>query len=132
MTSVLYAVVSAFLIVWLSLNVIRVRRKNLISIGDGRNSELKIAMAAQSNAVEYIPIALLLLFALEYNHANIILVHILGLALVAGRGIHARGILSGKLNIRVLGMQITLSAIIGLAIANLVYLPYEKILVFLA
>ena len=57
MTSVMYAVLTAFIIVLLSLNVIRIRRKNRISIGDGSNSELRIAIAAQSNAIEYIPMA---------------------------------------------------------------------------
>jgi len=130
MISVIYAVVSALLIVWLSFRVIKLRRKNRISIGDGRNSELKIAIAAQSNAIEYIPIALLLLFALEYNNANIFLVHILGLMLITGRIVHARGILSEKLNIRVVGMQITIFSIIGLSISNLLYLPYEKLFSF--
>ena len=118
MISVIYAVVSALLIVWLSFRVIKLRRKNRISIGDGRNSELKIA------------IALLLLFALEYNNANIFLVHILGLMLITGRIVHARGILSEKLNIRVVGMQITIFSIIGLSISNLLYLPYEKLFSF--
>lgn len=130
MTSVIYASVSAFLITWLSLNVIRKRRENRVSIGDGGNLELKTAIAAQSNAIEYIPIALLLLFALEYNEANILIVHFLGLSLIAGRIIHARGIISDTLNVRVLGMQITFFTIIMLAITNLIYLPYEKLFKF--
>ena len=67
MTSVIYASVLAFLICWLSINVINKRWKNKIDIGYGNNQELETAMAAQSNAIEYIPIALLLLFTLEYN-----------------------------------------------------------------
>jgi len=130
MTSVIYASVSAFLITWLSLNVIRKRRENRVSIGDGGNVELKTAIAAQSNAIEYIPIALLLLFALEYNEANILIVHFLGLSLIAGRIIHARGIISDTLNVRVLGMQITFFTIIMLAITNLIYLPYENLFKF--
>jgi uncharacterized membrane protein YecN with MAPEG domain len=128
MTSVIYASISAFIIVWLSLNVINKRRVLKVSIGDGNLEVLKTAMAAQSNAVEYIPIYLLLLFALEYNNANIILVHIFGLLLVMGRIIHARGILSGNLGVRVKGMQITLYSLIALAITNFVYLPYEKLM----
>jgi uncharacterized membrane protein YecN with MAPEG domain len=93
-TSVIYASISAFLITWLLLNVIKKRRSNRVSIGDGGNEEIKIAMAAQSNAIEYIPIALLLLFALEYNNANLLIVHLLGLLLITGRIIHAKGILS--------------------------------------
>lgn len=128
MTSAMYASISAFLIIWLSLNVIKKRREFKVSIGDGHNKKLKIAMAAQSNAIEYIPIALLLLFSLEYNNANILLVHSLGLLLIIGRIIHAKGILSETLKIRVFGMQITIYTILGLAITNFIYLPYDKLL----
>jgi len=126
-TSVIYASLSAFLIVWLSLNVIKKRRKYQVSIGDGRNEELMISMAAQSNAIEYIPIALLLLFALEYNNANNLIVHLLGLSLITGRIMHAKGILSSSLKVRVLGMQITIFTVIGLAVINFVYLPYAEL-----
>ena len=85
-------------------------------------------MAAQSNSIEYIPIALLLLFALEYNDANLLIVHLFGLLLITGRIIHAKGILSEAMKIRVLGMHITIYTIIGLAITNFIYLPYEKLL----
>lgn len=74
MTSVIYASFSAILIVWLSLNTIKKRRYNKVSIGDGGIDDLKLAIAAQSNAIEYIPIALMLLFALAYNHGNFLLV----------------------------------------------------------
>jgi uncharacterized membrane protein YecN with MAPEG domain len=127
MVSVIYASLSAFLIVWLSLNVIKKRHSNRVNIGDGGIEELKIAMAAQSNAIEYIPIALLLLFALEYNKTNILIVHISGLSLVLGRLIHAKGILSENLKRRVLGMQITIYTILGLALINFAYLPYAQL-----
>lgn len=126
MTSALYAALLSLLIVWLSLNVIGKRRQYKVSTGDGGQHQLKIAIAAQSNAIEYIPIALVLLFALEYNAANLLIVHALGLALLTGRLVHARGLLSEMLKVRVLGMKITLYTIIALAILNIVYLPYIK------
>ena len=128
MTSVIYASISAFLICWLSFNVIKKRRKNKISIGDGENIELITAMSAQSNAIEYIPISLLLLFALEYNQGNILIIHLLGLLLVASRFIHEKGILTETLKTRVLGMHITIYTIISLALINLFYLPYARLL----
>jgi len=127
MTSAIYASLSAFLIVWLSLNAIKKRRSNKVSIGDGGIDELKTAIAAQSNAIEYIPIALMLLFSLEYNHANLFLVHFLGISLIIGRIIHAKGLLTSNLQQRVLGMKITIYTIIGLAISNLVYVTYTQI-----
>lgn len=129
MTSAVYASIGAFIIVWLSLNVIKVRTAKNIILGDGEDDELIAAIAAQLNAVEYIPIALLLLFALEYNNAHLILVHILGIALIVGRIIHAKGLLSSVLKTRVLGMQITIWTIIALAVINILYLLYELTLI---
>ncbi|MDH5219463.1 MAG: MAPEG family protein, partial [Gammaproteobacteria bacterium] len=99
-----------------------------ISLGDGDNKDLRAAIAAHSNASENIPIALLLLVILEYNGGNIWMVHFLGVSLVVGRLLHARGLLTSKFKGRVIGMQITVLMILGVAIANLVYLPYDKLL----
>ena len=130
MTTVIYASISAFIISWLSVNVIKKRWQYKVSMGDGGNEQLRTAMAAQSNAIEYIPIALLLIFALEYNGANIILLHVLALLFIVGRILQARGMLTEKLKLRVLGMKITIYTIIGLALINLVYAPYGKLFVF--
>jgi uncharacterized membrane protein YecN with MAPEG domain len=127
MISAIYAAISAFLMVWLSLAVIGVRRQQKVSIGDGNNAELKVAMAAQLNAVEYIPITLLLLFAVESNGASWWLIHVFGIALVIGRLLHAVAIRSHNLRWRVIGMQVTIFTIIGLAIANLFYAPYREL-----
>ena len=122
----MYGSISGFIIVWLSLNVIKTRLERNIIIVDGEDTRLRIAIAAQLNAVEYIPIALLLLILLEYNGANLVVVHIFGLLLITGRVIHASAILTENMNNRVRGMQITIWVLIGLAIANLLFLPYDK------
>ncbi|MFV2055033.1 MAG: MAPEG family protein [Thiohalomonadales bacterium] len=124
MISAIYISASAILICWLSVNVIKKRRENSVSLGDGGNKDLIAAIAAQSNATEYIPIALLLLFALETNNANLWIIHSFGILLIAARIIHAQGILSVNLKRRVLGMQITFFSIISLAVLNLIYAPY--------
>jgi uncharacterized membrane protein YecN with MAPEG domain len=128
MISAIYASLAALLIVWLSLNVIKVRRQKRVSVGDGDDLELITAMSAQSNALEYLPIALILLFSLEYNGAALIIIHIIGLVLMAGRVLHAHAILTNNLQTRVLAMQITIWMIIGLAVLNLLFVPFEKLL----
>ncbi|MGZ8238835.1 MAG: MAPEG family protein, partial [Methylobacter sp.] len=77
---------------------------------------------AHSNAVEYIPIALMLLLMLELNGAPKILIHILGATLLTGRILHAMGLPAKDLKKRVLGMQITIYLLIGLAILNILLL----------
>ena len=127
MVSALYASIFTLIIVWLSLNVIKNRRRHKISLGDGGIEELQIAIGTQANAVEYLSFALILLFALELNNANVWLVHCFGMAFIVGRWFHARGLYLKRLKHRVLGMQITIFCLVGLAIANLIYLPYGKI-----
>lgn len=127
MTSSIYAVVLAILMCWLAIKVIAVRRRHKVLYADGDVSELQIARSAHANASEYIPIALLLLFALEYNGAPLLLVHLLGSIFVLGRLIHARGMLAENLKGRILGMQMTLFSLMALAISNIVYFPYASL-----
>ncbi len=128
MISVIYAVLSVALMIYLSFEVIKTRRRLQISVGDGNNEEMQTVQGAQSNAVEYIPVALLLLFSLELNGADNWMIHLAGIALICGRVIHARGLLKGGMKSRVLGMQITIYVLIGLCLVNIAYLPYDKLL----
>lgn len=128
MISVIYAAISAILIIVLSFQVIKTRRKLQISVGDGNNKEMQTAQGAQSNATEYIPIALLLLFGLELNGAANWIIHLAGITLVSGRIIHAHGLLHENMRRRVLGMQITVFVLIGLCLLNLAYLPLDKLM----
>lgn len=127
MISSFYAGLLTLLIVWLSLNVIRLRRSKNISLGDGGEAELQTAIRAQGNAVEYIPIAMILLVLLELNHAHLAVLHLGGMAIVAGRLIHARGLLSQHLGLRVLGMKITFFTLMALALINLGYFVYASL-----
>ena len=125
MYSALYASILALLMVYLALNVIKTRRKHKVRYADGGVLELQIARTAHSNAVDYVPIALILLFLLEYNWGNIWLINLAGIFLVLGRIIHARGILSKNLKGRVLGMHFTIWTITFLAVSNLLYFLYK-------
>jgi hypothetical protein len=124
MITSIYASLSALLIVRLSVAVIKLRRKNRVSVGDGGNEELQLAIRAHANAVEYIPITLFLLLTLELNGAPKILIHLLGATLLIGRILHAMGLSAKDLRRRVLGMQITIYLLIGLAILNISFLVF--------
>ncbi|MDD5319694.1 MAG: MAPEG family protein [Methylococcales bacterium] len=125
MISSLYAAMLALLIVWLTLRVIKLRRLKKVRFGDGGEPELQIAIRAQGNATEYVPISLILLVLLELSGAHTALVHSGGIAMLAGRILHARGLLTRSLRYRVLGMQVTIYTLIGLAFANLAYAVYN-------
>jgi len=130
MITSIYASLSVLLIVKLSLAVIKLRRKNRVSVGDGGIEELQLAIRSHSNALEYIPIALMLLFMLELNGAPKILIHVLGVTLLVGRILHAMGLPAKDFKKRVLGMQITIYLLIGLAILNMVFLMFPEALKF--
>jgi len=122
LVSAFYTSILTLLIVFLSIVVIRSRRKNKVVFADGGVSELTIARSAHANATEYIPITLLLMFGVESNGGYSVLIHIFGIVFVLGRVIHARGILKEDIKKRVLGMQLTFAVIIGLVLMNGVYL----------
>ena len=127
MITSLYAVLFASLILWLSLKVIGFRRQFKVSLGDGGYVELQQAIAAHHNAIEYLPIALVLMLLLELSGASPWWLHLTGLALLAGRLLHAKAMLTSNLKIRVRGMQITIWTIMGLITLNMVYLPFSAL-----
>jgi uncharacterized membrane protein YecN with MAPEG domain len=127
MVSSIYAGILALLIVWLSLNVIKLRRSKKVILGDGGETDLQYAIRAQGNATEYIPISIILLVLLELSGVNIWLVHLGGVAILIGRLLHAKGLLSQSLNYCVLGMQFTFFTIIGMASINIAYAFYKLI-----
>lgn len=130
MISALYAALIALWIYTLTFKVIKARRTNKVAYGDNQVDELIRARAAHSNAVENSLLILVLLFALELNGGFVWLIHLFGVALLAGRMIHGKAMLANDLKKRVLGMQITIFTGMGLIIANLVFLPFEKLFLF--
>ena len=89
-----YAGLLAILVVYLSFRVAMMRRAGKIGLGDGGSKALAQAIRVQGNAVEYIPLALLLMLLLELNGAQAAMLHALGGALVLGRVLHAWGLSS--------------------------------------
>ena len=128
MITSIYASLSALLIVKLALSVIKLRRKNRVSVGDGGIEELQLAIRTHANAVEWVPITLLLLLTLELNGAPPILIHALGATLLIGRILHAMGLPEKDFKKRVLGMKITIYLLIALAILNILFLAFSRVL----
>lgn len=108
-----YAAPLAALFIFLSVRVIGQRRQARVEIGSGEDPELLRRMRVHANFAEYAPFALLLIALAESLKAPTLLLHLLGLALVAGRVIHAYGLSQTPhvLRLRVLGMSLTFSVI---------------------
>ncbi|MCE1690516.1 MAPEG family protein, partial [Enterobacter hormaechei] len=92
MVSSLYIVLGALLLIKLSLDVVKLRTQYQVAYGDGGFYELQTAIRVHGNAVEYIPISMLLLVMMEMNGAPVWMLHICGLVLLAGRVLHYFGL----------------------------------------
>ncbi len=92
----LYASILGLIILWLCFNVVKFRRGKRVDIGDGGDEMGIRHIRAQQNAVEYIPIALILFAVCEVNGGNTMILHIVGIALVVARLIHPGGLVNGK------------------------------------
>jgi len=126
----LYSGLLGLLLVYLSLNVARNRKKFKVGIGDGENEDLARRIRVQANFIEYVPIALILLAVFESNHGHAMVAHIAGSALVLGRVLHAYGLgKTAKVSFgRVAGMMLTWLSILGLAGANIYYFVISQVL----
>jgi len=118
----LYGSLCGLLVIVLAVQVVRKRRLYKIGIGDGNEKSLKRAIRVHSNAMEYIPMALLLLALFEANQGNVYLAHSMGMVLVLGRVLHAQGLGSspGTSFGRFWGTLLTWISIVVISIANLV------------
>jgi hypothetical protein len=119
MITSLYASLCALLIITLSLNVIGLRRQHKVRLGDGGVDELQAAIRAHGNAIEYIPIALILMLVLELSGGYWWLIHLAGIILLAARLLHVSALQNNHLQRRVLGMKMTIFLIISLSIMNI-------------
>lgn len=90
----LYAALCALLVLALAFNVVRFRLGKGVTLGDGGDESGQRAVRAHGNAVEYIPLALILIGLLEGNHANAWSLYLYGTVLFLGRLSHAWGLLA--------------------------------------
>jgi uncharacterized protein len=120
-TAIYAALLAVFLIILL-FPVIKLRNSLRVGLGDGGKSELQQAMRAHGNAVECIPIFLVLLGIFELNHGPALALHIFGAVFLLARLAHAAGLYasSGASKGRVGGMAVTITVLLLLAIANVV------------
>ena len=88
----LYLIVFALFHCVLSFFAGRLRGSTGISIGDGGNPELLLAIRRQGNFLEYVPYLLIMLAALELTGASAAWLHGIGISLVIARVCHAIGL----------------------------------------
>ncbi len=112
----LYAALCAVIVLALALRVIVLRWSTRTGLGDGGDRRLARAIRVHGNAIEYVPLALILMLIVELGGANRMLLHGCGIALVAARIAHAYGLArtAGASTGRVLGTTVTFATIVVL------------------
>lgn len=88
----LYAAALAGIAIVLTQLVGQARFKSKVSLNDGGNSQLGLAIRRHANFAEHVPLALVLLALIERNGAAPWVLHALGAPLVASRLIHPFGL----------------------------------------
>jgi len=106
-----YAGILALIYVVLTCRVVGYRIANRVLFGDGGSEDMTRRIRAHGNFIEYVPLALILMGILDTQLASPGLLHVLGIALVASRVLHAIGVLYTVIPARIIGMVLTLAVI---------------------
>lgn len=114
----LYVALCGLLIFALAALVVRLRLKYRVGIGAGGHAELDRMIRVHANAVEYVPISLLLIFCLEAVGAAWWVIHLLGCTLFLSRLLHALGLgaFAGVSKPRQLGILLNWMVMVGASI----------------
>ncbi|MEM7565577.1 MAG: MAPEG family protein [Pseudomonadota bacterium] len=115
MITPLYAALAVLIFVVLSFRTLLLRRKLGIGMGTGGDKSMERAIGVHANFAEYAPIALVLIYFLETRIGTGLLIHLLCIALIVGRLLHAYGVSQMKedFRFRVSGMVLTLGCLIS-------------------
>jgi uncharacterized membrane protein YecN with MAPEG domain len=90
--TLLYAGLLALMAIGLAAIPGSMRGKLGVSVGDGGNPELLLAMRRHGNFVESVPLAIILMGLLEMNGLGSTTLHVFGVVLIAARICHAVGL----------------------------------------
>ncbi|WP_198371092.1 MAPEG family protein [Roseomonas rosulenta] len=113
----LYAAVLVALFLGLTVRVFAQRYRTRVVLGTGGDRLLERAVRVHANFAEFVPVFLAALLAAELCGAPRWALHAAGIAMLAGRAMHAAG-MSREPDIQVLrsgGMVLTLAALLGAA-----------------
>jgi len=86
-----YAGLLGIMLVALSWRIMRMRARLEVMVGDGGERDLNVAVRMQGNFIEYVPMALILLYFNETLGWNPYIIHALAILLIAARVAHVHG-----------------------------------------
>lgn len=117
-----YAALLALLFIYLSVRVMRARQMAGVAIGTGGNPGLERRIRVHANFAEYVPLALILLVLMEMRGNAAWFLHLLCLALLAGRAAHAWGVSQepDDMRLRGAGVALTVAVLVAASLTLLV------------
>lgn len=117
----LYAAILALIVIALAINVTMHRVKFRVALGDGGNPIMLRMIRVHANAAEYVPLAIALMLVYELNGGSHTALHIIGVALIAGRILQSWNMWSTEVAGfgRRSGQSLTWLSIAALAVLNL-------------
>lgn len=109
---------------FLTFQVINMRRKRLVRIGLNNDFKLTTLARAHANFAEYVPFYFIVALLAEMQGFSHTLVHILSLIFTIGRIMHSLSLIyiepkKNTVIFRVAGMLLTLTALVSVAVANI-------------
>lgn len=126
-----YAALNALILLVLSMRVVQARARTETPIGDGGKPEMAAPLRAHANSAEYVPTALILMWALASPLGRSIwVIHGMGLTFTIGRILHAIGLSgsTGPSSLRFAGMALTwIAYVVGIAgVMWFVFVPQQS------
>jgi len=92
----LYAALNVLILMWLVLATSRLRQRYKVLIGDGGVPHMIRIMRGHANAVENMPMMMVLLLAAAALGTPVYVIHALGLCFTIGRAVHASHFIAEK------------------------------------
>jgi uncharacterized membrane protein YecN with MAPEG domain len=116
----LYGSLNAIFNIVLARRVSNLRRKHRVSVGQGEDRELLVAIRVHGNNAEFVPLALVMLLLAELCGGASLWLHMIGGSLFIARVAHAVGMGRRAPNVpRFSGSAITWTGIVATAIYTL-------------
>ncbi|WP_299868036.1 MAPEG family protein [uncultured Hoeflea sp.] len=85
----IYAALNMAILIWLANETGKLRRKHKVAVGDGGIKHLTRIIRGHANAIENMPMFLIMLMVAALMGMPVIAIHLLGLVFTAGRAAHA-------------------------------------------
>jgi uncharacterized membrane protein YecN with MAPEG domain len=122
-----YAAIFALIYIGLTSRVILLRNSKRVSLGHGDDPTLERAIRIHGNFIEYVPLALILLIAMEMQRRSIYELHILCILLLLGRISHFVGLSTGNGVNALRGIGIMLTVLVLVVAACILIIDFVRI-----